>query len=176
MVRPEMQRASGTGRRELDTAISIRKPEVGIEAPPQARVERFGAVDVGYGYHDNLKLHIYFRNTRFNLLLGGAGTCLTHLILLSNDTLGGWRILSASRYFPFQAFIRFGGMITPLTLTVEYRLYRVCGNPGVRAGCPILPGVWEGSGSRPRISAFCSFLIFMHRKLKRCYGTHDFIL
>jgi REP element-mobilizing transposase RayT len=49
------------------------------------------------------------------------------------------------------------------------------GVSGDWGGCPILPGLWEGSGFRLRSSApGCGvFSIFMHRKLKRCYGQHD---
>ena len=43
-------------------------------------------------------------------------------------------------------------MIAPLTLTVEYSFFRGSCFPGFRFGCPILPGVWEGSGG----SALCS--------------------
>jgi len=64
-------------------------------------------------------------------------------------------------------------MITPLSLTVQYRFFRGWGFPGVRVGCPILPGVWEGSGVSAPVFGLLFFLIFMHRKLERYYGQHD---
>jgi len=69
-------------------------------------------------------------------------------------------------------------MITPLTLTVEYRCFWGWGFPGFRFGCPILPGLWEGSGGSALFSATTfgpgfRFSFFMHRKLRRYYGSHD---
>jgi len=86
---------------------------------------------------------------------------------------GGWPTLSPSPYFPLFAFIPFGCMLTPLMLTVQYRFFRGWDFPGVRVGCPILPGVREGSGFSAPVFGLLFFCIFMDRKLKRYYGQHD---
>ncbi len=38
-------------------------------------------------------------------------------------SISRWHTLSPSPYFPIEAFIPLGGMITPLTLTVQYRFF-----------------------------------------------------
>ena len=64
-------------------------------------------------------------------------------------------------------------MITPLMLTVQYRFLRGWDFPGVSVGCPILPGVWEGSGFSAPLFCLLFLWFFMHRKLQRCYGKQD---
>src|SRR3712207_7315791 len=67
LFRSELDRAPGSGRRELDAAEAAVAPEVAVEAPPQARVEVDGAVDVRHGDDDHLQLHVEDRkSTRLN--------------------------------------------------------------------------------------------------------------
>src|SRR4029079_10028656 len=60
----EMNRARRTGRRELDDPPGVAGGTVGIEPPPPACLEPLGAIDVGYGNHDDFEFQIDGRGRR----------------------------------------------------------------------------------------------------------------
>src|SRR4029077_9506923 len=57
-VLAEDDRAPRAGRRELDHAEVFTGGEVGVEPPPEARVELLRAVDIRDGDDDHLELHV----------------------------------------------------------------------------------------------------------------------
>ena len=63
-VLAEDDRASGARRRELDYAEVVTVVEVGVEPPPELRVELLRAVDIRDGDDDDLELHVDFRDAR----------------------------------------------------------------------------------------------------------------
>src|SRR6202451_2754352 len=58
-LRAKLNRAPGTGRRELHNAEAVIKGEVGIEPPPEFGVELLRAVNVRDRNDDHLELHVY---------------------------------------------------------------------------------------------------------------------
>ena len=65
-VLAEDDRAPGARRRELDHAQVVTAGEVGVEPPPELRVELLRAVDIRDGDDDDLELHVdRFRLLRF---------------------------------------------------------------------------------------------------------------
>src|SRR5664279_2112657 len=61
--RAELDRALGARRRELDQAEVVTGGDVGVEPPPEARVELLRAVDVRDGQHHNLEFHIHLNRS-----------------------------------------------------------------------------------------------------------------
>src|SRR5262249_15417407 len=64
-VLAEDDRASRTGRRELDYAPLVAGSEIGVESPPELRVELLRTIDIGDGDDDHLKLRIDSRDVWF---------------------------------------------------------------------------------------------------------------
>ena len=86
--------------------------------------------------------------------------CAQFFLSLVHHFGGGWPTLSPSPYFPFEAFIPLRGMITPLTLTVQYRFVSGWVFRGLGSGARSFPGCGKGRGFGPvfrsRFSAFFS--------------------
>ncbi len=59
---PKMTEHAGAGRRELDDAEVFTVVVVGVEPPPELRVELLGAVDIRDGDDDDLELHVDWRD------------------------------------------------------------------------------------------------------------------
>ena len=59
---PELDRAGGPGRRELDDPEAVVEREVGIEPPAETRVELLRAIDVGDRDDDDLELQVTNRH------------------------------------------------------------------------------------------------------------------
>ena len=63
-LRAELDRAPRAGRRELDDPEAVIEREVGVEPPPEFRVELLRAVDIRDGDDDDLELQVDFGNAR----------------------------------------------------------------------------------------------------------------
>src|SRR5271167_3762427 len=59
----KLNRAPGTGRRELDNPETVIEREVGVEPPPQFGVELLRAVNIRDRNYNHLELHIYSLGT-----------------------------------------------------------------------------------------------------------------
>src|SRR6476659_7668256 len=62
-VLPKNDRAPGARRRELDHA-PVFTDEVGVEPPPEPRVELLRSIDIRDGNNDDLEFHVDFRGAR----------------------------------------------------------------------------------------------------------------
>src|SRR4051812_12805966 len=82
-VLAEDYRASGAGRRELDSTPVVTSGEIGVEPPTQSGVELFRAVHIRNRDDDHLKLHVDSRGVRVRrwlILADCIHTC--HFVLL----------------------------------------------------------------------------------------------
>src|SRR5580704_16112970 len=68
-VPAEDDRAPGARRRELNHAKVLTVVVVGVESPPEPRVELLRAIDIRDGDNDDFELHVDFRNAS---LAGGV--------------------------------------------------------------------------------------------------------
>ena len=81
-VLAEDDRAPGAGRRELDHAEVFTVVVVGVEPPPELRVELLRAVDIRDGDDDDLELHVDWRDAGVDTAdCVGAHSCLLSCVI-----------------------------------------------------------------------------------------------
>ncbi len=68
-VLAEDDRAPGAGRRELNYTKVLTVVVVGVESPPELRLELLRAIDIRDGNNDDFEFHLDFRDAR---LAGGV--------------------------------------------------------------------------------------------------------
>ena len=90
---PKMTEQPGAGRRELHHAEALAVVEVGVEPPPEVRVELLRAIDVRNGDDDDLELHVDARAHRGLL---SRDQCVGRVLCLAERSVGETRAIGQS--------------------------------------------------------------------------------
>src|SRR6185312_6767827 len=77
-LRAELDRAPRTRRRELHDAEAVVEREVGVEPPPESRVEVLRAVGIRHRNHDHLELQVDVPGPLCPACLTAAFFCRAH--------------------------------------------------------------------------------------------------